>query len=123
MKKVKCECGHINPDGTILCEACGKPIEENQHIEGNDKRKLLNMRYDGSARRSQTYNKSIIDKIWSFFSSVKFGIWLIVITLIATALGTIFPKDIYIPDEAVSNDYVIYYEVEIDILDKIYYQL
>src|SRR5690625_7429633 len=78
MEKIKCECGHINPEGTVLCEACGKPIEKNQHIEGNDKKKLLNMRYDGSARRSQTYNRSIIDKTWSFFSSVKVGIWLIV---------------------------------------------
>jgi len=123
MKKVKCECGHINPEGTVLCEACGKPVEENQHIEGNDKRKLLNMRYDGSARRSQTYNKSIIDKTWSFFSSVKVGIWLIVITLIATALGTIFPQEIYIPPEAVSRDPAIYYEDQFGILGKIYYQL
>ncbi len=28
MKHVKCECGHVNPHGTILCEACGKPIAE-----------------------------------------------------------------------------------------------
>src|SRR5699024_1370647 len=69
MKKIKCECGHVNPEETILCESCGKPIEENQHVEGNDKRKLLNMRYDGTARRSLTYNKSIVDKIWNFFSS------------------------------------------------------
>ena len=39
------------------------------------------MRYEGSARRSQTYNKSIIDKIWNFFSSVKVGVSLIVIAL------------------------------------------
>src|SRR5690625_5125639 len=110
MKKIKCECGHLNPEGTVLCESCGRPIDGNQHIEGNDKRKLLNMRYDGVARRSQTYNKSIIDKIWSFFSSVKVGIWLIVITLIDTALGTIFPQEIYIPAEAVSRDPAIYYE-------------
>src|SRR5699024_534928 len=73
--------------------------------------------------RSQTYNKSIIDKIWSFFSSVKVGIWLIVITLIATALGTIFPQEIYIPAEAVSRDPAIYYEDQFGILGKIYYQL
>lgn len=123
MKKVKCECGHINPEGTVLCEACGKPVEENQHIEGNDKQKLLNMRYDGSARRSQTYNKSIIDKIWSFFSSVKVGIWLIVVTLIATAAGTIFPQEMYIPAEAVSRNPAIYYEDQFGLLGKIYYQL
>lgn len=107
----------------VLCEACGKPVEGNQHIEGNDKQKLLNMRYDGSARRSQTYNKSIIDKIWSFFSSVKVGIWLIVTTLIATAVGTISPQEIYIPAEAVSRNPAIYYEDQFGILGKIYYQL
>lgn len=80
MKKIQCECGHVNPEGTVLCEACGVcVIEDNQHIEGNDKTKLINMRYDGSARRSLTYNRSIIDKIWSFFSSVTVGVWLIVI--------------------------------------------
>ena len=55
------------------------------------------MRYEGSARRSQTYNKTIVDKIWNFFSSVKIGVSLIVITLIASAVGTIFPQEMYIP--------------------------
>src|SRR5690625_5237906 len=123
MKKIKCECGHVNPEGTVLCEACGKPIEENQHIDGNDKTKLINMRYDGSARRSLTYNRSIIDKIWSFFSSVKVGVWLIVIALVASALGTIFPQAIYIPIDAVSRDPAIYYEAHFGIFGKIYYQL
>lgn len=123
MEKIKCECGHINPEGTVHCEACGKPIEENQHIEGNDKKKLLNMRYDGSARRSQTYNRSIIDKIWSFFSSVRVGIWLIIIALVASALGTIFPQEMYIPADAVSRNPAIYYEDQFGLLGKIYYQL
>src|SRR5699024_11389694 len=107
------------PEGTVLCESCGKPIEGNQHIDGNDKKKLLNMRYDGTARRSLTYNKSIIDKTWSFFSSVKVAIWLIVITLIASALGTIFSQEIYIPAEAVSRDPAIDYEDKFGILGKI----
>ncbi|HLQ73740.1 MAG TPA: cytochrome c biogenesis protein ResB [Bacillota bacterium] len=123
MKKIKCECGHINPEGTVLCEACGKPVEENQHIEGNDKKKLLNMRYDGSARRSLTYNRSIVDKTWAFFSSVKVGIWLIVIALIASALGSIYPQEMYIPAEAPSRDPAIFYEAQYGILGKIYYQL
>lgn len=123
LKTIKCECGHVNPEGTVLCEACGKPIEENQHIDGNDQRKLLNMRYDGSARRSKTYNKSIVDKIWSFFSSVKVGIWLIVATLIASALGSLFPQEMYIPADAVSRDPAIYYEEAYGLLGKIYYQL
>ncbi|MFD1849699.1 cytochrome c biogenesis protein ResB [Oceanobacillus bengalensis] len=123
MNKIKCECGHINPEGTVLCEACGKPIEGNQHIDGNDNKKLLNMRYDGTARRSQTYNKSIIDKIWSFFSSVKVGVWLIVLALIASMLGTIFPQQQFIPQNAVSRDPAIYYEDQFGIFGLIYYQL
>ena len=47
--------------------------------------------------RSQTYNKTIVDKIWNFFSSVKVGVVLIVITLIASAIGTILPQEMYIP--------------------------
>ncbi|SIF23882.1 Uncharacterised protein [Mycobacteroides abscessus subsp. abscessus] len=66
MKEVKCECGHLNPHGTILCESCGKVLEE----QAKDK-KLIDMRYEGTARRSQTYNKTFVDKIWNFFSSVK----------------------------------------------------
>lgn len=123
MKKFKCECGHTNPEGTILCEACGKPIEGNQHIEGNDKKQLLNMRYDGSARRSQTYNKSIVDKIWSFFSSVKVGVWLIVITLVASAIGSIFPQEMYIPVDAPNRNPDVFYEERYGIFGLIYYQL
>src|SRR5690625_700774 len=123
MKKLKCECGHFNPEGTVLCEACGKPIAENQHLDGNHKRKLLNMRYDGSARRSQAFNRSIIDKTWSFFSSVKVGVWLIVIALIASSLGTIFPQEMYIPADAPIRDPAIYYEAQHGLLGKIYYQL
>ncbi|WP_040980492.1 MULTISPECIES: cytochrome c biogenesis protein ResB [Oceanobacillus] len=123
MKKIKCECGHVNPEGTVLCEACGKPIDENQHIDGNEGKKLLNMRYDGIARRSQTYTTSIIDKIWSFFSSVKVGIWLIVIALLASILGTIFPQAQFIPQNAVSRDPAVYYEDQFGILGLMYYQL
>lgn len=86
MEKVKCECGHINPHGTILCEACGKLLDEKMN-----QNELLDMRYEGSARRSQTYNKTIIDKVWNFFSSVKVGVTLIVVTLIASIIGTVLP--------------------------------
>ena len=123
MDKIKCECGHINPEGTVLCEACGKPIEKNQDIEGNNDHKLLNMRYDGSARRSQTYNTSIVDKVWTFFSSVKVGIWLIIVALVASGLGTIFPQAMYIPAEAPNRDPAFFYEDYYGIAGKIYYQL
>lgn len=123
LDKIKCECGHVNPEGTVLCEACGKPVERNQHIDGNDKTKLLNMRYEGSARRSQTYNRSIVDKIWNFFSSVKVGVWLIVLALIASGLGTIYPQEMYIPAEAENRDPAVFYEASYGLLGKIYYQL
>lgn len=120
MNKLKCECGHVNPEGTVLCEACGKPFEQNQHIDGNKDNKLLNMRYDGSARRSQTYNKSVIDKIWNFFSSVKVGVWLIAITLIASSLGTIFPQEMNNQSSLPASQY---YEGKYGLIGKIYYQL
>ncbi|MBD1378661.1 cytochrome c biogenesis protein ResB [Metabacillus arenae] len=117
MKEVKCDCGHINPIGTIICESCGKSVGENN--ESNQK-KLLDMRYDGSARRSQTYNKTVIDKIWNFFSSVKVGIWLIVVTLIASAVGTIFPQEMYIPQTVTPEQF---YKDEYGVLGQLYYQL
>lgn len=123
MNKIKCECGHVNPEGTVLCESCGRPIEENQHIDGNNERKLLNMRYDGVARRSQTRNKTVVDKIWSFFSSVKVGVWLIILALIASMIGTIFPQEMYIPQEAENRDPAVYYQDQFGIAGLIYYQL
>ncbi|MBS4191081.1 cytochrome c biogenesis protein [Bacillus sp. FJAT-49705] len=115
MKDVKCECGHVNPHGTILCEACGRILEEHER-----EKQLVDMRYEGSARRSQTYNKTIVDKIWNFFSSVKVGVWLIVITLIASALGTIFPQEMYIPPVMPAE---VYYEDQYGWLGKLYYEL
>jgi cytochrome c biogenesis protein len=114
MEQVKCECGHVNPHGTVLCESCGKPIVE------DSTKKLLDMRYEGSSRRSQTYNKTIIDKIWNFFSSVKVGVWLIVITLLASAIGTIYPQEEYIPPTVTPAEY---YEEQYGWTGKLYYEL
>lgn len=114
MEHVKCECGHVNPHGTVLCESCGKPVSEEQS------KKLLDMRYEGSARRSQTYNKTVIDKIWNFFSSVKVGVWLIVVTLVASALGTIYPQEMYIPPTVTPAEY---YADQYGWTGKLYYEL
>src|SRR5690625_2699007 len=81
------------------------------------------MRYEVTARRSQTYNRSIVDKIWNFFSSVKIGVMLIVIALIASGLGTIFPQEMYIPQEAENRDPAVFYEDWYGLPGKIYYQL
>ncbi|MCM3692891.1 cytochrome c biogenesis protein ResB [Neobacillus niacini] len=115
MKDVKCECGHVNPHGTVLCEACGKVL-----VEESPDKSLLDMRYEGSARRSQTYNKTIVDKIWNFFSSVKVGVWLIVITLVASAAGTILPQEMYIPPTMPAEEY---YEDQYGWFGKLYYEL
>lgn len=115
MEKLKCECGHINPAGTVLCESCGKPLDES-----SEKEQVIDMRYEGRARRSQTYNKTIIDKIWNFFSSVKVAVCLIVITLIVSAIGTIFPQQMYIPSTVTPAEY---YEQQYGWLGKLYYEL
>ncbi|TLS35630.1 cytochrome c biogenesis protein ResB [Pseudalkalibacillus caeni] len=113
-KQISCECGHVNPYGTQICESCGKPLHE------DDSKKLLNMRYEGSARRSQTYKKTPIDKVWNFFSSVKVGIWIIILLLVASAIGTIFPQEMYIPPQA---DPTEYYKEQYGFLGQLYYQL
>ncbi|WP_123040843.1 cytochrome c biogenesis protein ResB [Cohnella candidum] len=85
----KCECGHQNHIGTVLCEACGKPLTEAE----SEELAPLEMRYDGVARRSQKANPDLIDRVWNFFSSVKIAIWLIILTLIAASLGTVYPQE------------------------------
>jgi cytochrome c biogenesis protein len=114
MEQVKCECGHANPVGTVFCEACGKPFQD------EDSDSLLDMRYEGSARRSITYKTTIIDKIWSFFSSVKVGVWIIIITLVASAIGTIYPQEMYIPPNVEPSEY---YADQYGTFGKLYYQL
>lgn len=114
MEHVKCQCGHVNPVGTFFCEACGKPFQHEESVS------LLDMKYEGSARRSITYNKTLVDKIWSFFSSVKVGIWLIVITLVASAIGTVFPQQMYLPPAVTPSEY---YADQYGVLGKLYYNL
>jgi cytochrome c biogenesis protein len=118
MNDVKCECGHVNPHGTFFCEACGKVLLEED--KQDKKKQMIDMRYEGSARRSQTYNKTIIDKIWNFFSSVKVGVWLILITLVASAVGTILPQEMYIPQTMPAEQY---YQDQYGWVGKLYFQL
>ncbi|WP_017380389.1 cytochrome c biogenesis protein ResB [Paenisporosarcina sp. TG-14] len=104
MNNIICACGHENPEGTVLCGNCGRPLT----TEAKEQ-KLADMRYEGTARRSQTYNKTIIDKIWNFFSSVKIGISLIILILVAAAIGTILPQVLYVPATGAA-DIAAYYE-------------
>jgi cytochrome c biogenesis protein len=110
----KCECGHQNPVGTVLCEACGKPLGDEANSNDN-----LEMRYDGAARRSQRVNPGLIDLVWNFFSSVKIAIYLIVLTLLGSMLGTIFPQE----STFLNIDASTYYKEEYGIAGDIYYKL
>lgn len=117
MEKIKCQCGHENPFGTILCEACGRP-----QTEEAKKSKTVDMRYEGSARRSQTYKRTIIDKIWNFFSSVKIGVSIIIAVLVTSAIGTIFPQKLYVPANS-EAELAEYYERLYGFFGVIYYKL
>ncbi|WP_341322945.1 cytochrome c biogenesis protein ResB [Solibacillus sp. FSL H8-0523] len=117
MNKILCECGHENPEGTNLCQKCGSPLTEEEKGK-----KIADMRYEGTAIRSKTYNKSIIDKIWNFFSSVKVGITLIIINLIAASLGTILPQEFFI-SVATDAEKKQYYSDVYGWFGEIYYAL
>ncbi|OOC60835.1 cytochrome c biogenesis protein ResB [Paenibacillus ihbetae] len=114
IQNTKCECGHQNPPGTVLCEACGKPLTKEAEAQS-----ILEMRYDGVARRSQKANPGFIDKVWNFFSSVKVAIYLILLTLIGSSLGTILPQE----STFLNIDPSVYYKEEYGQLGHIYYLL
>lgn len=115
LHNTKCECGHQNAVGTVLCESCGKPLMEDMESDAP-----LEMRYDGVARRSQKSNPSWIDRIWNFFSSVKIAVYLIVITLITAMFGTIYPQE-----GSFLNNFEpsTYYEETYGLSGKLYYKL
>ncbi|QCT02524.1 ResB family protein [Paenibacillus algicola] len=114
IQNTKCECGHQNPVGTVLCEACGKPLNEEAAAQD-----LLEMRYDGVARRSQKDNPGVIDRVWNFFSSVKVAIYLITITTIGAMLGSIYPQE----STFLNIDASVYYQENYGQLGHIYYLL
>ncbi|MDK8179440.1 cytochrome c biogenesis protein ResB [Paenibacillus sp. UMB4589-SE434] len=113
-QNTKCECGHQNAVGTVLCEACGKPLYDD---DANNS--ILEMRYDGVARKSQKASPGLIDSVWNFFSSVKIAVILIVITLVGSSLGTIYPQE----SQFVNVDASQYYKTTYGTLGHIYYLL
>lgn len=116
-ENTKCECGHQNAVGTVLCESCGKPLS----VELLESQEPLEMRYDGIARRSQKSNPDFLDKIWNFFSSVKIAIYLIIATFIGAMFGTIFPQ----ANTFISSNFdpSVYYKETYGVAGEIYYLL
>ena len=81
---------------------------------------LVDMRYEGSARRSQTYNKTIIDKIWNFFSSVKVGVIANCDHINCISIRDYFPAgNVYSTILPASE----YYQDQYGWLGKLYYEL
>ncbi|XID94226.1 cytochrome c biogenesis protein ResB [Paenibacillaceae bacterium WGS1546] len=119
-QNTKCECGHQNPVGTVLCESCGKPLDEKLL---KDKDAPLEMRYDGVARRSQKANPHFIDRIWNFFSSVKIAVYLIVITLIGASLGTIFQQESTIINLTERSEFAAFYKEKYGTIGVVYHAL
>ncbi|WP_062747086.1 cytochrome c biogenesis protein ResB [Shouchella tritolerans] len=107
-----CECGHTNREGTEMCAACGKPLTEKARTEG------VNMRYEGAAIRSKKRKVTVLDRIWGFFSSVKVGVWIIVLLLLASGVGTIFPQE-----NLIGEDPEVFYEQEYGSIGLFYYKL
>jgi cytochrome c biogenesis protein len=112
-ENTKCECGHQNHVGTVLCESCGKPLFEDNSEEA------LEMRYDGVARRSQKDNPLLLDKVWNFFSSVKIAIYMILVTLLTSMVGTIYPQE----STFINMNPSIFYKQNYGSLGNIYYLL
>jgi len=86
----KCECGHQNPVGTLLCEHCGKPLEDGGGSAP------LSMRYEGAARRSQKANPGPLDLAWRFFSSVKTAVVIILVMACLIAVGTFVEQEAFV---------------------------
>ncbi len=115
IKNTKCECGHQNSVGTVLCESCGKPL-----YDTGESKEPLEMRYDGVARRSQKRNPNIIDRVWNFFSSVKIAIYIILMLFVTSMLGTIYPQE----SAFINNfDPATYYKESYGLPGQIYYAL
>lgn len=115
-KNIICTCGHVNPPGTQLCQNCGRLINDDY-----DKKKTTDvMRYDGSAVRSKTKNRTWLDKLWNFFASVKTGVTLLVLTVISAAMGSLLPQQYFIP---ANEDPATYYPEKYGSVGYLYYRL
>lgn len=81
---------------------------------------MLDMKYEGADLRSKRRPKSVVDRVWNFFASVKVGLWLIALIIVGSAIGTIFPQEMYIPQQLPPEQY---YLEEYGTPGSIYYAL
>ncbi|MCT4782167.1 MULTISPECIES: cytochrome c biogenesis protein ResB [Exiguobacterium] len=81
---------------------------------------MLDMKYDGADLRSKRRPRSWVDRVWSFFASVKVGLWLIALIIAGSAVGTIFPQEMYIPQQLPASQY---YTQEYGSAGTLYYTL
>jgi cytochrome c biogenesis protein len=85
----------------------------------NEVSEKFDMRYDNAPRRSQKADKDWLDHIWSFFSSARIGVWLIVLTLLGAAIGSIYPQE----SSFISSPGLIYYQENYGWTGEWYYRL
>ncbi len=106
----KCSiCKHENNLDSERCHNCGNVLIEK-----------LDMRYEGADRRSQQRTQTIIDKIWRFFASVRNGMYILLLVLLITAIGTILPQRAYIPIGRTPQEF---YESEYGVFGSLYLDL
>ena len=115
-KQIVCECGHKNPEGTQLCLNCGRLI--NDDYDKKDNRRYA-LRWASDTFENK--NRTILDRIWNFFASIKTGVTLLVLTVIAASIGTIFPQEYFIPMNVNQNNIImnimvlsVYYIINLD---------
>lgn len=87
-----CSCGTQNNEQAQFCRNCGKPLKE-----------TVDMRYEGATILSKKKRKNSLERLWALFANVKFGVSLIVLTLVMASLGTILPQVLFIDTSTFSS--------------------
>lgn len=106
------ECAYCKDENKLedgRCPSCGRRSA-----------KKMDMRYEGAVRRSQMRDRTLIDKVWRFFSSVRNGMYLLILTILATAIGTILPQRAYIPIGRMPGEF---YAAEYGAFGRLYHYL
>lgn len=104
----------------MFVQKCSKCKHENEKCDhfGSYVNEKMDMRYENADRRSQQRNQTMIDKVWRFFASVRNGMYILFLTLLATALGTILPQRAYIPIDRLAQEF---YKSEYGNFGSLYY--